>query len=62
MTSLTTVYLSGVIGKEAFGSDGYAIGVIKALLVTAVPSGQADPNLHLVTALSPRNHTDIRIH
>ena len=29
MTSLTTFYLSGIIGKEAFGADGDAIGVIK---------------------------------
>ena len=48
MTSLTTFYLSGIIGKEAFGSDGDAIGVIKDLLINAVPSGQNDPNQQLV--------------
>ena len=48
MVSLTTFYLSGIIGKEAFGADGDAIGVIKDLLVNAVPSGQNDPNQQLV--------------
>ena len=43
MVSLTTFYLSGIIGKEAFGADGDAIGVVKDLLVNAVPSGQNDP-------------------
>ena len=51
MTSLTTFYLSGIIGKEAFGADGDAIGVIKDLLVNAVPSGQNDPNQQLVTGV-----------
>jgi magnesium transporter len=48
MTSLTTFYLSGIIGKEAFGADGDAIGIIKDLLVNAMPSGQNDPDQQLV--------------
>jgi magnesium transporter len=48
MTSFTTFYLSGIIGKEAFGADGDAIGIIKDLLVNAVPSGNNDPNQQLV--------------
>ena len=52
MTSLTTFYLSGIIGKEAFGADGDAIGIIKDLLVNAVPSGLSDPNQQLVTGVS----------
>jgi len=51
MTSLTTFYLSGIIGKEAFGADGDAIGIIKDLLVNAVPSGHNDPNQQLVTGV-----------
>jgi magnesium transporter len=51
MTSLTTFYLSGIIGKEAFGADGDAIGIIRDLLVNAVPSGQNDPNQQLVTGV-----------
>jgi magnesium transporter len=51
MTSLTTFYLSGIIGKEAFGSDGDAIGVIKDLLLNAVPSGLNDPSQQLVTGV-----------
>jgi magnesium transporter len=54
MVSLTTFYLSGIIGKEAFGADGDAIGVIKDLLVNAVPSGQNDPNQQLVTGVRLR--------
>ena len=48
MTSLTTFYLSGIIGKEVFDADGEAIGRLKDLLVSAVPSGQADPDQQLV--------------
>jgi len=48
MTSLTTFYLSGIIGKEAFGADGDAIGVIKDLLISAIPSGQNEPGQQLV--------------
>ena len=51
MTSLTTFYLSGIIGKEAFDSDGDVIGIIKDLLINAVPSGQSDPNQQLVTGV-----------
>jgi CBS domain-containing protein/sporulation protein YlmC with PRC-barrel domain len=51
MVSLTTFYLSGIIGKEAFDADGDAIGVIKDLLVNAIPSGQNDPNQQLVTGI-----------
>ena len=54
MVSLTTFYLSGIIGKEAFGADGDAIGVIKDLLISAVPSGQNDPNQQLVTGVRLR--------
>ncbi len=48
MTSLTTFYLSGIIGKEVFGADGDAIGIVKDLLINTVPSGQNDPNQQLV--------------
>lgn len=48
MTSLTTFYLSGILGKEVFDADGDAIGRIKDLLVSAIPSGHADPNQQVV--------------
>jgi len=54
MVSLTTFYLSGIIGKEAFDADGDAIGVIRDLLVNAVPSGQNDPNQQLLTGVKLR--------
>ena len=42
MTSLTTFYLSRLIGKEAFDIDGEAIGIIKDLLISAFTA--ADQN------------------
>jgi hypothetical protein len=62
MTSLTTFYLSGIIGKEAFGADGDAIGVIKDLLVNAVPSGQNDPNQQLVTGVLLRIRSEAKFY
>jgi magnesium transporter len=60
MTSLTTFYLSGIIGKEVFGADGDAIGIIKDLLVNAVPSGHTDPNQQLVTGVQLKIRKDTR--
>ncbi|HEX2920716.1 MAG TPA: CBS domain-containing protein [Bacteroidales bacterium] len=54
MTSLTTFYLSGIIGKEAFGADGDALGTIKDLLVYSVPSGLSDPKHQMVTGVKLR--------
>jgi len=62
MVSLTTFYLSGIIGKEAFGADGDAIGVIKDLLISAIPSGQNDPNQQLVTGVSLRIRKETRFY
>jgi magnesium transporter len=62
MTSLTTFYLSGIIGKEVFGADGDAIGVIKDLLINAVPSGQNDPNQQLVIGVRLKIGKDIRFY
>jgi magnesium transporter len=60
MTSLTTFYLSGIIGKEAFGTDGEAIGVIKDLLVSAVPSGQTDASHQLIIGIKLKVHKEIK--
>ena len=62
MTSLTTFYLSGIIGKEAFGADGDAIGIIKDLLVNTMPSGQNDPDQQLVIGVSLKIKKEIRIY
>jgi magnesium transporter len=62
MTSLTTFYLSGIIGKEAFGADGDAIGTIKDLLVNAVPSGLNDPNQQLVTGVRLKIRKETRFY
>ncbi|HQE66814.1 MAG TPA: PRC-barrel domain-containing protein [Bacillota bacterium] len=52
MTSFTTFYLSRIIGKEAFDADGDAIGIIKDLLISAVPSGQNEPEQQRVTGVN----------
>jgi CBS domain-containing protein len=62
MTSLTTFYLSGIIGKEAFGADGDAIGVIRDLLINAIPSGQNDPNQQLVIGVKLKIHKETRFY
>lgn len=62
MTSLTTFYLSGIIGKEVFGADGDAIGIIRDLLVNAVPSGQNDPNQQIVTGVRLRINKETRFY
>jgi CBS domain-containing protein/sporulation protein YlmC with PRC-barrel domain len=62
MTSLTTFYLSGIIGKEAFGADGDSIGIIKDLLVSGVPSGQNDPGQQIVSGIKLRIHKETRIY
>jgi CBS domain-containing protein len=61
MTTLTTFYLSGIIGKEAFGADGDIIGIIRDLLVSAVPSGQSDPGQQLVTGVKLKIHKEIKV-
>jgi magnesium transporter len=62
MTSLTTFYLSGIIGKVAFGADGDAIGTIKDLLVNAAPTGQNDPNHQLVIGVKLKIHKETKIY
>jgi CBS domain-containing protein/sporulation protein YlmC with PRC-barrel domain len=48
MTTLTTFYLSRIIGKEAFDTDGEAVGVIKDMLISALPGVQNDPANQMV--------------
>jgi magnesium transporter len=51
MTNLTTFYLSSLIGKEAYDTDGKAIGIIKDLLVSAIPGIQSDSSSQLVIGI-----------
>jgi CBS domain-containing protein len=60
MTSLTTFYLSSIIGKETFDADGEAIGVIRDLLVNSLPSGNSDPGNQLVTGVKLRIRKEVR--
>ena len=62
MTSLTTFYLSGIIGKEVFDADGYAIGRIKDLLINTAPTGQNDPSQQLVIGTRLKIHRDIKFY
>ncbi len=62
MTSLTTFYLSGIIGKEAFGADGDAIGIIRDLLVNTVPSGHNDPTQQLITGVRLKIDKEIKFY
>jgi magnesium transporter len=62
MTSLTTFYLSGIIGKEVFGADGDAIGVIKDLLISTAPSGQNDPNQQLILGIKLKIKKETRFY
>lgn len=61
MTTLTTFYLSGIIGKVAFGADGDKVGTIKDLLVNTAPSGLADPNQQLITGVKLRINNETRV-
>ncbi len=60
MTSLTTFFLSGIIGKEAFGADGDSVGVIRDLLIGAIPNGQNDPDQQRVTGIKLRVNKENR--
>jgi magnesium transporter len=51
MTALTTFYLSRIIGKEAFDTDGAVVGVIKDLLLNTIPNGHTDSSNQLVTGV-----------
>ncbi len=62
MTSLTTFYLSSIIGKEAYGADGDAIGIIKDLLLNATLSAQNDPNQQLVTGIKLKINKETRFY
>jgi len=62
MTSLTTFYLSGIIGKEVFGADGDAIGVIKDLLISTIPSGQNDPDQQLILGIKVKIKKEARFY
>jgi magnesium transporter len=51
MTAYTTFYLSGIIGKEAFDVDGDAVGIIKDLLINAIPGGPNDSGRQIVSGV-----------
>jgi len=48
MTAYTTFYLSGIIGKEVFDTDGEAVGIIRDLLVDSIPGGSNDQGRQIV--------------
>jgi len=62
MTSLTTFYLSGIIGKEAYDTDGEVVGIIKDLVINAMPSGFNDGGQQLVTGVRLKIHKETKFY
>ena len=62
MTALTTFYLSRLIGKEAFDIDGEALGIIKDLLISAIPAVQSDSARQLVLGVKLRAGKETRFY
>ena len=62
MTSLTTFYLSGIIGKEAYDTDGEVIGIIKDLVINAMPSALNDSGQQLVTGVRLKIHKETKFY
>jgi len=62
MTALTTFYLSRLIGKEAFDIDGKDLGIIKDLLISAVPGIQSDSSSQLVLGVKLRIGKETRFY
>ena len=60
MTSFTTFYLSGLVGKEVFGPDGDAVGVIKDVLTMSIPVEGDDFSRQLVTGVKLKVGRQIR--
>ena len=62
MTLLTTFYLSRIIGKEVFGTDGDVIGTIKDILIGAAPSGLNEPEQQMVTGVKLKIRKNTKIY
>jgi magnesium transporter len=60
MTAITTFYLSGIIGKEAFDTDGEAIGIIKDLLINSIPGAPNDYGRQIVTGVKLKTGKETR--
>lgn len=60
MTSFTTFYLSGLVGKEVFGPDGDAVGMIKDVLTRSIPVEGDDISRQLVTGVKLKVGRQIR--
>jgi magnesium transporter len=62
MTAITTFYLSGIIGKEAFENDGAAIGVIKDLLINSIPGVSNGSDRQAVTGVKLKIRGETRFY
>lgn len=60
MTSFTTFYLSGIIGKEAFDSDGNAVGIIRDLITMTVSEDDQNTFRQVVIGIRLRIKKEIR--
>jgi magnesium transporter len=62
MTTLTTFYLSRLIGKEAYDTDGEAVGIIKDLLISAVPGVPSDSSSQLVIGIKLKSGKETKFY
>jgi magnesium transporter len=62
MTAITTFYLSGIIGKEAFDVDGAAIGIIKDLLINSIPGATNGSERQAVTGVKLKTGKETRFY
>lgn len=62
MTAITTFYLSGIIGKEAFDTDGEAVGIIKDLLINSIPGAPNDYGRQIVTGVKLKTGKETRFY
>ena len=62
MTALTTFYLSRLIGKEAFDTDGEAVGIIKDLLISGIPGVHSDSSSQLVLGVKLKTGKSTRFY
>jgi len=62
MTSITTFYLSRIIGKEAFDIDGEAIGVIKDLLISSISTLQTESARQLIIGVKLKTDKETKFY
>jgi magnesium transporter len=62
MTTFTTFYLSSLVNKEAFDTDGNAIGVVKDLLISSLPGTLGDSSSQLVRGIKLKSGKELKFY